>query len=288
MKEAVFLLAKKRERHYNLRMRRIVLIIEYDGTIYVGWQVQPNGISVQETAAKALARLTGESLTLHASGRTDSGVHARAQVAHFDTESRIPADKFAFALNTFLPPDIRIKASFELPGEGENEFHSRFSVKKKHYRYTVLNSTHDCCFTRNYALHVHAPLDLDRLNAAAALFLGEHDFKAFKASGSRAATTVRTIYLSRWTRDGNYLYYDVAGSGFLYNMVRIMVGTMLRVGMGYDDLGLIENALAHPERSNAGDTAPAHGLMLYGVEYSEFDTEDILRQSGSVISFTNR
>lgn len=182
MKEAVFLLAKKRERHYNLRMRRIVLIIEYDGTNYVGWQIQPNGISVQETAAKALARLTGESLTLHASGRTDSGVHARAQVAHFDTESRIPADKFAFALNTFLPPDIRIKASFELPGEGENEFHSRFSVKKKHYRYTVLNSTHDCCFTRNYALHIHAPLDLDRLNAAAALFLGEHDFKAFKAS----------------------------------------------------------------------------------------------------------
>lgn len=262
-------------------MRRIVLIIEYDGTAYVGWQVQPNGISVQEMLTKALASLTGESPSLHASGRTDSGVHARAQAAHFDTECRIPADKFAFALNTLLPPDIRIKASFEVPGEGENEFHSRFSVKKKHYRYTVLNCAHNCCFTRNYALHIHAPLDLDRLNAAAELFLGEHDFNAFKASGSRAATTVRTIYLSRWTRDGNCLYYDVAGSGFLYNMVRIMVGTMLRVGMGYEDMGFIENALAHPERGNAGDTAPAHGLMLYGIEYALFDTDDILRRSGA-------
>lgn len=112
-------------------MRRIVIIIEYDGTGYVGWQVQPNGISVQEELSKAICKLTGEKLFPHASGRTDSGVHARAQVAHFDTESRIPAEKYSYALNTMLPPDIRIKASFELPGEGENEFHSRFSVKKK-------------------------------------------------------------------------------------------------------------------------------------------------------------
>ena len=258
-------------------MKRIVLIIEYLGTNYVGWQVQPNGVSVQEVLSGALEKLTGEKNTLHASGRTDSGVHARAQVAHFDTECRIPADKFAFALNTYLPKDIRVKASFEANGEGENEFHARFSVKKKHYRYRVLNTLHDSAFTSDRALHIHYPLDLDRLNAAAALFLGEHDFAAFKAVNSSAKSTVRTIYLSKWSREGDMLVYDVAGSGFLYNMVRIMVGTMLRVGMGYDDLSVIENALSDPCRQNAGDTAPAHGLTLRRVEYPEFDTDDVLR-----------
>lgn len=127
-------------------MKRIVLIIEYDGTNYVGWQIQPNGIAVQQVIGNALKSITGENLTLHASGRTDSGVHARAQAAHFDTESRIPAEKFAFALNTYLPPDIRIKASLEMPREGEAEFHARFSVQKKHYRYRVLNSRHASAF----------------------------------------------------------------------------------------------------------------------------------------------
>lgn len=257
-------------------MKRIVLIIEYLGTNYVGWQVQPNGVSVQELIGAALKKLTGEAAALHASGRTDSGVHARAQVAHFDTESRIPADKFAFALNTFLPKDIRIKSSFQVNGEGANEFHARFSVKKKHYRYRVLNAVHDSAFTADRALHVHYPLDLDKLNRAAALFLGEHDFAAFKAVNSTARSTVRRIYISEWSRDGDILCYDVAGSGFLYNMVRIMVGTMLRVGMGYDDLSVIENALSDPRRSNAGDTAPAHGLTLWRVEYDEFDTEELL------------
>ena len=260
--------------------KRIVLIIEYLGTGYVGWQVQPNGVAVQQALSEALLNLTGEALLPHASGRTDSGVHARAQVAHFDTESRIPADKFAFALNTFLPRDIRIKASFSLPGAeaGENEFHSRFSVKKKHYRYTVLNAPHDCAFSFDRALHIHDGLDLDRLNEAAALFIGTHDFAAFKAAGSRAATTERTIYLSKWSREGRYLHYDVAGSGFLYNMVRIMVGSMLRVGRGYEDASLIANALKNPVREMAGDTAPAHALTLWRVEYDEFDTERVLQE----------
>ncbi|MCH5279487.1 MAG: tRNA pseudouridine(38-40) synthase TruA [Christensenellaceae bacterium] len=263
-------------------MKRIVLIIEYDGTNYVGWQVQPNGIAVQQVICEALHRLTGERLVLHASGRTDSGVHARAQVAHFDTECRIPPDKYAFALNTYLPADIRIKASFEMPGEwaaGANEFHSRFSVKRKHYRYRVLNSVHNSAFLRDTALHIHASLDIEKLNAAAALFLGEHDFAAFKASGSKAASTVRSIYASQWSQEGELLVYDVAGSGFLYNMVRIMVGTMLRIGMGYAELDTIKCALENPSRENAGDTAPAHGLTLWRVEYDEFDTERILRGS---------
>lgn len=122
-------------------MKRIVLIIEYDGTNYVGWQIQPTELPFSRSR-QCTQKITGENLTLHASGRTDSGVHARAQAAHFDTESRIPAEKFAFALNTYLPPDIRIKASLEMPHEGEAEFHARFSVQKKHYRYRVLNSRH--------------------------------------------------------------------------------------------------------------------------------------------------
>ena len=250
-------------------MRRIALIIEYDGTDYVGWQLQPNGIAVQETICRAFKKLTGEDVVLHASGRTDSGVHARAQTAHFDTGCRIPADKICYALNTRLPGDIRIKASFEVP----QEFHARFDVLEKHYVYRINNAPHASAFTRNYALHVHYPLDIGRMNEAAKRFLGEHDFNAFRSVGSKAKTTVRTIYESEWTRDGDELRYHVAGSGFLYNMVRIMVGTMIRIGQGFEEPEIITEALEMKERSFAGDTAPAHGLTLWRVRYGLFDTE---------------
>ena len=253
-------------------MRRIALIIEYDGTNYVGWQVQPNGTAVQEVIDDAFYKLIGERPVLHASGRTDSGVHAKAQVAHFDTESRIPADKVCYALNTRLPADIRIKASFEVPGD----WHARFCVKEKHYVYTIDNSVHASAFTRNTALHIHYPLDIERLNEAARLFMGEHDFNAFRSSGSKATTTGRTIFRSVWEMDGNYLRYRVAGSGFLYNMVRIMVGTMIRIGQGFEEPEIILEALEKAERSFAGDTAPAHGLMLERVKYDLFDTEDLV------------
>lgn len=253
-------------------MRRIALIIEYDGTNYVGWQIQPNGVSVQESIAEAYRKLVGERPVLHASGRTDSGVHARAQVAHFDTESRIPADKICYALNTRLPGDIRVKASFEVPGD----WHARFEVKEKHYVYTIDNSPHACAFTRNTALHVHERLDTERLGEAAEFFLGEHDFNAFRSTGSKASTTVRTIFGSYWEKDGEFLRYHVAGSGFLYNMVRIMVGTMIRIGKGFEEPETVKEALLRAERSFAGDTAPAHGLMLWRVKYDLFDTDEIL------------
>lgn len=254
-------------------MRRIALIIEYDGTNYVGWQVQPNGIAVQQAIDDAFEKLIGERPVLHASGRTDSGVHARAQVAHFDTDCGIPADKFCYALNTRLPDDIRIKASLEVPAD----FHARFDVKEKHYVYTINNAPHASAFTRNTALHIHYPLDLNRLNEAASLFLGEHDFNAFRSTGSKAANTVRTIYASEWTKEGQMLKYHVAGSGFLYNMVRIMVGTMIRIGQGFEEPETIDEALNAAERSFAGDTAPAHGLMLYRVKYDLFDTEGLVK-----------
>lgn len=253
-------------------MRRIALIIEYDGTDYVGWQVQPNGVSIQERIYDAFFKLIGERPVLHASGRTDSGVHARAQVAHFDTECRIPADKICYALNTRLPGDIRIKASFEVP----SDFHARFCVKEKHYVYTINNAPHASAFTRNTALHIHYPLDKERLDEAAAFFLGEHNFNAFRSVGSKASTTVRTVYKSEWIKDGSMLKYHVAGSGFLYNMVRIMVGTMIRIGQGFEEPGIINEALEKAERDIAGDTAPAHGLTLWRVKYDLFDTEELL------------
>lgn len=253
-------------------LRRIRLITEYDGTNYVGWQVQPNGISVQYEIERALKEITCSDIRVSASGRTDSGVHALAQVAHFDTDTRIPGDKFAFALNAHLPQDIRILNSSDV----DSDFHSRFSVIRKHYRYIIRLSEHNSAFTRSYALHIHAPLDMDKIITAASLFLGEHDFLAFKSSGTHIKDTVRTIMKSEWTRDGDYLIYDVCGSGFLYNMVRIMVGTMLDIGRCTIPIENIEKALLTRDRSYAGATAPAHGLYLARVEYSDgFDTESI-------------
>lgn len=253
-------------------MRRIRLIIEYDGTNYVGWQVQPNGISVQQRLNEALKTVTGETIQVHGSGRTDSGVHARAQVAHFDTSARMRADKFAIAMNVNLPDDIRVLYSEEC----DPAFHSRFAAKEKSYRYTLLIGEHAHVFTRNTALHVHSRLDVDAMRRAAAHCVGEHDFRAFMSAGSTIENTVRTILRSEWTQDGSYLHYDVTGTGFLYNMVRILAGTMLDIGMHRLDETAVETALMTLARGDAGATAPAHGLMLMRVKYPDFDTEEIL------------
>ena len=255
-------------------MRRIRLIVEYEGTAYVGWQIQPNGIAVQQKIEEAIEQVTGKKSVLQGSGRTDSGVHARAQVAHFDTDARMPADKFAFALNTFLPGDIRVLYSDEVP----DTFHSRFDAKRKHYRYTIQTGPHAEVFTRRTSLHVHAPLSFDVLQNAASEYLGEHDFRAFMSSGTTMENTVRTIYFSEWTEEGRYLHYDVCGSGFLYNMVRIMVGTMLEICAGRLPADSIRKAFSTPDRSFAGATAPAHGLTLVRVVYPDFDTKEILER----------
>ena len=252
--------------------RRIRLIVSYDGTNYVGWQLQENGVSVQQRLNEALAYLTGESIQVHGSGRTDSGVHARAQVAHFDTSARMPADKFAIAMNTRLPRDIRVLYSEETT----EDFHARFSAKNKTYRYTVQTGPHSDVFTRDTALHVHTPLDLERMQAAAKDALGEHDFAAFMSAGSTLERTVRTVFRSEWTHDGRYLYYDVSANGFLYNMVRILVGTMLEVGSGKLPEDAIAIALESGLRADAGATAPPHALCLQRVQYEDFDTDEVL------------
>lgn len=250
-------------------MRRIRLVCEYDGTSYCGWQIQPNGISVQEVIERELSALVNEDVRVHGSGRTDAGVHARAQVLHFDTNSRIPAEKFPYALNVSLPPDIRVIYG----DETDDSFHARFGVEKKHYRYTLYLAPHASAFYRNTSLHVHHTLDTDAMSEAARSLLGEHDFIAFKSQGVDLKSTIRTIYRSEWTREGRFLHYDIAGSGFMYNMVRILVGTMLEIGKGYIGAETIEKALLSGQRDDAGATAPAHGLTMMRVEYKNFDTD---------------
>ena len=255
-------------------MRRIRCITEYLGTEYVGWQRQPNGISVQEAIERALSEITGESITIHGSGRTDSGVHARAQVFHFDTDARMPADKFAIALNMHLPEDVRVLWSEQAP----DDFHARFSAKEKSYRYTLQTGPHARVMTKDTALHVHVPLDFAAMEAAAALVPGTKDFAAFKSSGIEMDNTVRTVLSSRWSMDGVYMHYDVTGTGFLYNMVRILVGTMLEIGKGLRSPKSMARALETADRTEAGATAPAKGLTLMRVRYPNFDTDEILKK----------
>ena len=255
-------------------MRRIRLIVSYDGTNYVGWQVQPNGVSVQALLEKALFELTGETIRIEGSGRTDSGVHARAQVAQFDTESRMPADKFAIAMNMHLPPDIRVLYSEEC----DPSFHARFSAKRKVYTYTVQLGTHADVFQRNTSLHLHYDPNLFAIRKAAEAVIGTHDFNAFKCADSNMENTVRTVTRSDWTQHGNLLIYTVEGNGFLYNMVRILVGTMLEIGSGKRPVTDMENAIRSGNRSDAGATAPAHGLCLARVVYPDFDTEEVLNR----------
>jgi len=264
-------------------MRRIRLILEYDGTAYVGWQTQPNGVAVQQLVEEQLARVVGERVAVHASGRTDSGVHALAQVAHFDTTARMPADKFAFALNAGLPPDIHIRYSDEAP-EG---FHARFDVKGKQYRYTIVTGPHARVFLRNTALHVHGRLDEDKLFRVSQEIVGTHDFRSFMASGSSMENTVREIYRSEWARTGSVLTYDVEGSGFLYNMVRILVGTMLDIAKGTLPEAAMRRALTSGNRSDAGATAPAHGLALVRVRYDGFDTDMLCTDAQSAMHHNN-
>lgn len=257
-------------------MRRIRLIISYDGTNYVGWQVQPNGVAIQELLEKALFELTGETIRVEGSGRTDSGVHAKAQVAHFDTNARMDASKFAVAMNTHLPPDIRVLYSEEC----DPSFHARFSAKQKEYAYTLQLGAHADVFHRTTSLHLHALPDETAMQLAAAAVVGTHDFNAFKCTGSSIETTVRTVTRSEWTRNGQFLVYRIEGNGFLYNMVRILVGTMLEIGSGKRPVSDMQHAIESGRRSDAGATAPAHGLCLVRVIYPDFDTEEVLRRVG--------
>ena len=242
---------------------RIKLVIEYDGTGYFGWQRQARGPSVQQTIEDALRGLTGEKNILHAAGRTDAGVHAMGQAAHFDTESRIPPEKFSFALNGILPADIRIKDS----SLADESFHARFDAKQKHYRYVMHNAPQASAILRNQSMHVPYQMDLEKMRRAAAYLIGTHDFAAFAGSPCNVKTTVRTVYSIDITQSGSLVVIDVIGNGFLYNMVRIIAGTLLYAGIGKllpEDIPAI---LESKDRHRAGSTAKPQGLFLVEVRY---------------------
>jgi len=244
-------------------MRNIKFTIEYDGTNYHGWQSQINAVAVQDVITDAIKKLTGEDCNLIGAGRTDVGVHALGQVANFVTESRIPAERFSYALNSILPEDIVIKKS----EEANPDFHSRYSAKGKKYRYLIYNSIHPSALLRNRVYHVSFNLDFDSMQKASDFFLGMHDFSAFKASGSSVKTSERTITGVHLAKSEDIITFEIEGDGFLYNMVRIIAGTLVEVGAGKIQPEAIPEIIKSRDRNKAGKTAPAHGLYLIEVYY---------------------
>jgi tRNA pseudouridine38-40 synthase len=244
-------------------MRTILLQIEYDGTEYAGWQVQPNGVTVQEVVESALAQLLGKDVRIHSSGRTDAGVHARGMMAHFHTEATLPLKAFRDGVNRFLPRDVVIRSA----EEQHKDFHARYSAKGKWYRYTIYNGNVRSPLCSRSTWNLRGDLDLNRLRRAASCLVGEHDFSAFRSSSCTAKTTVREIYSVKIGEEGQFIYIDVRGSGFLKNMVRMMVGTLVEIGQGRRPVEDIEKLLAEEPGMTTGATAPAKGLCLEEVWY---------------------
>ena len=246
-------------------MKRVKLIVAYDGTNYKGWQVQPNGITIEEVLNRELSALLGEDITVTGASRTDSGVHSLGNVAIFDMEGRMPAEKISFALNQRLPADIVVQDSCEVPPD----WHPRYQNSRKTYEYRILNRTFRQPSRRLDTYFYHHPLDVERMRQAAALLVGEHDFKSFCAVNAQVRSTVRTIYACDAAREGDIITIRVTGNGFLYNMVRIIAGTLIKAGCGELEPERMTQILAACDRSAAGPTAPAHGLTMIGIEYEE-------------------
>lgn len=244
-------------------MRTILLTLEYDGTAYAGWQVQPNGLAVQEVVEKALAEILGHEVRIHSSGRTDAGVHARGMAAHFQTDSNLPLKAFREGVNTFLPQDIAIREVREMPAG----FHARYSARGKWYRYTIYRSEVRSPLAARSAWYLRGSLDLDLMRAAAASLVGEHDFRAFRSSSCVAKTTIREIFRIDVTAADDFIYIDVRGSGFLKNMVRMLAGTIVDVGLGRRPMEDVATLVAGTDDMVCGQTAPAHGLCLQEVWY---------------------
>lgn len=244
-------------------MRNIKLTIEYDGKEFNGWQKQPNKLNIQGTIEKVLEEITGEEVELNASGRTDAGVHALGQVANFKTNSKLPIEKFAIALNSKLKKSIVIRKAEEV----EESFHSRYNCKKKTYRYIINNSEFGTAIYRNLEYIVPQKLDIEAMKKAIKFFEGEHDFKAFKSSGTSSKSSVRTIYKAIIKEENEKIIIELTGNGFLYNMVRIISGTIVDVGLGKIKAEEIPQIIEEGNRQKAGKTLPPQGLYLVSVEY---------------------
>jgi tRNA pseudouridine38-40 synthase len=245
-------------------MRNIKLLIEYDGTNYLGWQVQPKGLTIQGILEEKLGLLTGETIQLFGSGRTDSGVHALGQVAHFKTRSQMDIHSMQRALNSLLPRDIVIK---EIE-EAEDGFHARKHSKGKVYEYRILNRNLRSAFHRGYVWHITQTLDLMEMKKATQRLIGEHDFSAFRTVGSPTRTTVRKVIRAEWKRGRDGLIrFEIEANGFLKQMVRGIVGTLVEVGKGKINAAEFQKILDSKDRRKAGPTAPARGLFLKEVKY---------------------
>ena len=245
-------------------MRNIKLTIEYDGKDFNGWQKQPNKLNIQGTIEQAIKSITGEDVELNASGRTDAGVHALGQVANFKTNSQIPIEKFAIAINSRLKKSIVIKKAEEV----DERFHSRLNCKRKTYRYIINNSPYGTAIYRYLETHIPQKLNVEKMKKAVKYFIGEHDFKAFKASGTSSKSSIRTIYKAEVLKmPNNRIYIELTGNGFLYNMVRIIAGTLVDVGTGEIKPEDIEKIIKEGKRENAGKTLPPNGLYLVDVKY---------------------
>lgn len=246
-------------------LKRVFLKIAYDGTNYCGWQIQINGITVEEVLNKHLTELLGEEIAVIGASRTDSGVHALGNVAVFDTHTRIPAEKISFALNQRLPEDIRIQESKAV----SPDFHPRRCAGRKTYQYKILNRRFAVPTERLYSHFVYVPLDVDRMKAAAEYIVGEHDFRSFCSARSQVSGTVRTVYSLELTKEGDMIIMNICGNGFLYNMVRIIAGTLIKVGMGVYPPEHVKEIMEAKNRQLAGHKAAACGLTLIGIEYEE-------------------
>lgn len=266
-------------------MKRIRLSIAYDGTDYCGWQIQNNAVTVEGELTKALCLLLHEDVVLIGASRTDSGVHALGNVAVFDTEARIPPEKIAIALNRFLPEAIRVRHSEEVA----MDFHPRYCDSIKTYEYSIMNTAIAVPTMSRYAYHVYHELDLEAMRRAAAALVGTHDFSAFCSAGSQVKSKVRTIYevtveafpvaagIPEMCHAGRFVI-RIRGNGFLYNMVRIIAGTLVETGMGRRSPDSVFRALETGERKLAGPTAPPQGLTLLGIEYSSEEAGDFGRR----------
>jgi len=244
-------------------MKTIRLTIEYDGTDFVGWQIQPNGRSVQETLEGALGRVLGSAVRIHSAGRTDAGVHARGMTAHFETERDLPLVAYREGVNRFLPSDVAVREAAEAPAD----FHARFDAQGKWYRYAIYCAPVRSPLQGRSAWHLRSFLDLAAMRRAAQAFVGRHDFAAFRSAGCDARTTVREVFSVELVQQGELLFVDVRGGGFLRNMVRVMVGTLVEIGMGRRPESDVSQLLLAGCRQKAGRTAPAQGLCLMEVWY---------------------
>ncbi|QAY67886.1 tRNA pseudouridine(38-40) synthase TruA [Paenibacillus protaetiae] len=246
-------------------MRNICMKVSYDGSGYNGFQSQPDGNTVQDKIEKALLMLTGEEILIIGSGRTDAGVHARGQMFNFHTASAIPIERWPVAINSRLPDDIVILEAYEVP---EN-FHARRSAKRKTYRYTIDTGKYPDVFGRQYRFHHYRPLDVAAMRQAIVHLIGTHDYTSFTSTRSTKPSHVRTIYEAYIEEEGPFVHVYVTGNGFLYNMVRIIVGTLIKVGIGAIPPERFPAILQACDRSKAGPTAIPQGLMLWDVHYAE-------------------